>query len=75
MSEKTFVPHDQVEPGLWYLRKQVQPFYTVVHVQRMVLGPDEGKLYVWLIDEEGGEEIRQFDDDQFIGPVPPPENL
>ncbi len=66
------VPHDQLTDGLWYLRTQYAPFYTVVSLTRIVLGPDEGLLGVWLIDEEGNRYIEDFGEDQFIGPVPAP---
>lgn len=68
----THVPNDQLTPGLWYIKTFVEPFYSIVSVGRMVLGPYAGELWVWGIDEEGGHEVAVYDDDQFIGPVPPP---
>lgn len=70
----THVPHDQLTPGLWYLRTGYEPFYTVVSLTPYAFGPDEGKLGVWMIDEEGSHWVSDFADDQFIGKVPPPEN-
>lgn len=68
-----FTPHDKLTPGLWYLRTNHEPFYTVVSITQFVFGPDKGKLGVWLFDQEGNNEPADFGTDQFIGPVPAPE--
>lgn len=67
-----YVPHDQLTPGLWYLRTGHSPGYTVVSLTRYAIGPDEGRIGVWMIDEEGSHWPEDFAYDQFIGPVPAP---
>ena len=72
---KSFVPHSELTPGLWYLRTDYEPFHTVVSILRYMIGPRKGELGVWMIDEEGSHEVAAFAEDQFIGPVPPPIKL
>lgn len=69
---KQFVRHEDLTEGLWYLRVDYAPYYTVVSLLRHTLGPYAGQLGVWLIDEEGNHWPEDFADDQFIGPVPAP---
>lgn len=69
---KQFVPHDQLTEGLWYLRTNYAPGYTVVSLTRYVIGPNANKIGVWMIDKEGSCKTAAFDEDQFISPVPSP---
>lgn len=69
---KKFVPHDQLTAGLWYLRTNYAPYYTIVSLTPFVIGPDTGKMGVWLFDQEGNNWVDDFGEDQFIGPVPAP---
>lgn len=73
-TEPVFVPHDELTEGLWYLRTQVEPYYTVVSLTHLfdIKNNQKGELACWLIDEEGDHEIAAFAADQFIGKVPPP---
>lgn len=66
---------DGRKAGLWYLRTSYEPFYTVVSLQKFAIGEYEGKLGVWMIDEEGNSWPEDFDEDQFICPVPAPIDL
>lgn len=68
---KTFVPHDKLTPGYWYLRTDYRPGYTIVSLTPFAIGPDEGKLGVWLFDQEGNHWPEDFAHDQFIAPVAP----
>lgn len=61
-----------IEPGYWYVKSHYKPFYEIVSVSKMLLGPDEGKLGVWSIDYEGYNLIEDYTPDQFIKPVPEP---
>lgn len=70
----THVPHDRLTPGLWYIRTLYEPYYTVVSITPFVIGPDAGKLGVWMIDQEGNSWPEDFAPDQFIRPVPQPFN-
>ncbi len=69
---KNHVRHEDLTEGLWYLRTDYAPYYTVVSSLRHALGPYTGQLGVWLIDEEGNRFVEDFAEDQFIGPVPAP---
>lgn len=68
----TFTPHDQLTPGLWYLRTDAAPGWTVVSITPFAIGPHEGELGVWMIDQEGNNWVGDFGPEQFIGPVPSP---
>jgi hypothetical protein len=46
---KKHVPHDQLTEGLWYLRTDYAPFYTIVSLTRYAIGPETGELGVWMI--------------------------
>lgn len=61
---------ERITPGLWYVKTDAAPGYTVVSVTRYAIGPDEGKLGVWLFDREGSCWIEDIGADRFICPVP-----
>ena len=65
----TFVPHDRISAGYWYLRTRYPPYYTIVSVTKIVLGPDAGEYGVWCFDEEGYQLLNVYGEDQFIRPV------
>jgi hypothetical protein len=61
---------DKITPGLWYLKTDFEPGYTVVSVL-----PDafrDNHLTVFLIGEDDSRELADFGPDQFIAPVPAP---
>ena len=66
------VLHKNLTPGFWYLRVDYEPFYDIVSIVKMMIGPDEGELVVFSIDHEGYHYIADFANDQFICKVTAP---
>jgi len=66
------IPHDKLETGLYYLRVNYYPYYTVVSCTMYAIGPDAGKIGVWSFDQEGNRWPEDFAEDQFICKVPAP---
>jgi len=63
-----FVPHDEITPGLWYVRVKFAPYYDVVKV----FATDNGDLECISPGAEYPYELAAYGDDQFIGLVPSP---
>lgn len=65
---------DHISPGFWYLTygNPSEPMYTIVEVLILSFGPDVGKKVVYLIDEEGYDEIEQYNSEQFYKKVEEP---
>lgn len=65
--------YDEITDGLWYMKTDYEPGYTVVEVMLSVFGPYEGRKIVYSFGDEYPNEIKAYSPDQFIGPVPKPD--
>ena len=64
---------DHISDGLWYLKTDYYPYFTVVSVISEQLNPKTlGEKLVFAIDEEGSSSIADYGIDRFIGRVPAP---